>query len=242
MRYEMAPLAIESDRSERAAFIRRTYLHLAAAIGVFVALEAIIFGLLRPGLDDMMMTYMRSRASHFIVIIAFIGVSYLANYWAFRGGSPAVQYAGLGLYIVAEAIIFVPLLYIAIVYSSHNGENDYTLIGQAGVLTLCMLAGLTAVVFFTRKDFSFLGPILMIASFVAIGVIFCGMFFGGFGLGLWFSVAMIVLASGSILYNTSNIMLHFRTDQHVAASLSLFASVAMLFYYILLALMQSRRS
>jgi hypothetical protein len=240
MRYEMAPLAIETDRSERAAFIRRTYMHLAGAIGVFVALEAIIFGLLRPGLDDFMMAYMRHPGSQLIVILAFVGVSYLANYWAFNGGSPALQYAGLGLYVVAEAIIFVPLLYIAIVYA-HDG---YELIAQAGVLTLCMLAGLTAVVFFTGKDFSFLRPILMIASFIALGLILCAVLFPGslFTLGLWFSVAMIVLASGSILYNTSNIMLHFRTDQHVAASLSLFASVAMLFYYILLALMQGRRS
>ena len=149
-----------------------------------------------------------------------------------------MQYAGLGLYVVAEALIFVPLLYVAVAYT-HDG---FALIGQAGILTLCMVAGLTAVVFFTRKDFSFLGPILVIASFVALGIIVAGVFFGGFGLGLWFSVAMIVLASGSILYNTSNIMLHYRTDQHVAASLSLFASVAMLFYYVLLALMQSRCS
>jgi FtsH-binding integral membrane protein len=238
MRYEMAPLAIETDRSERAAFIRRTYMHLAGAIAAFTALEAVIFGLLRPALDDAMMAYMQNPLSQLFVVIAFIGVSYLANYWAFRGGSSALQYAGLGLYVVAEAIIFVPLLYVAIVYM-----RDPLIIAQAGILTLCMLAGLTAVVFFTGKDFSFLRPILMIASFIALGLILCAVIFPGslFTLGLWFSVAMIVLASGSILYNTSNIMLHFRTDQHVAASLSLFASVAMLFYYILLALMQSRR-
>jgi hypothetical protein len=37
-------------------------------------------------------------------------------------------------------------------------------------------------------------------------------------------------------------MLHYRTDQHVAAALALFSSVALLFYYVLLALMGSRRS
>ena len=57
----------------------------------------------------------------------------------------------------------------------------------------------------------------------------------GFSLGLWFSLAMIVLAAGSILYNTSNVLHRFRLDQHVAASLSLFASVALLLYYVLLA-------
>jgi FtsH-binding integral membrane protein len=170
-----------------------------------------------------------------IIIAAFIGISYLANYWAFNGGSPALQYAGLSLYVVAEALIFVPILYVAIYYL-----RDPAIIGQAGILTLCLFAGLTSVVFFTGKDFSFLGPIIMIASFVALGVIICAMIFG-FSLGLLFSLAMIVLAAASILYNTSNILHQFRLDQHVAASLSLFASVAMLFYYVLWALMQSRR-
>jgi FtsH-binding integral membrane protein len=95
-------------------------------------------------------------------------------------------------------------------------------------------------VFITRKDFSFLGPIIAIAGIIALGVIICAVFFGGFTLGLWFSIAMIVLAAAAILYDTSNILHHYRMDQHVAAALNLFASVAMLFYYVLLALMQSR--
>jgi FtsH-binding integral membrane protein len=239
MRYEMAPLAIESDRSERAAFIRRTYAHLAVAILAFIGIETMIFGVLRQmdpvGFDDTMFRMLGTPFSWLIVLGVFMGVSYLANYWAFNGGSPGLQYAGLGLYVVAEALIFVPLLYIAIVYL-----NDFAVVAQAGILTLCLFAGLTAVVFFTRKDFSFLGPIISIASFVALGFIICAMIFG-FTLGLLFALAMIVLASAAILYDTSNILHKFRTDQHVAASLSLFASVALLFYYVLWALLQSRR-
>jgi len=44
---------------------------------------------------------------------------------------------------------------------------------------------------------------------------------------------MVILAAGSILYNTSNIIHHYNTQQYVAASLSLFASVALLFWYLL---------
>ena len=245
MRYEMAPLAIESDRSERAAFIRRTYAHLAGAILAFVAIESLIFGLIRPAMGDAfnqaLATMFQSQFSWLIVMVAFIGVSYLARYWAFNGGSPALQYAGLSLYVVAEALIFVPILFVAMYLIPSAPGHQYDLVGQAGILTLCLFAGLTAVVFFTGKDFSFLGPIIAIASFVALGVIICAMIFG-FTLGLLFSLAMIVLAAGAILYDTSNIMLKFRTDQHVAAALSLFASVALLFYYVLLALIQSRRS
>jgi FtsH-binding integral membrane protein len=51
---------------------------------------------------------------------------------------------------------------------------------------------------------------------------------------------MIVLASGYILYDTSNVLHRYRTDQHVAAALALFASVAILFWYVL-RLFMSRR-
>jgi FtsH-binding integral membrane protein len=249
MRYEMAPLAIESDRSERAAFIRRTYAHLAGAILAFIAIETLIFGALIPHVDGFERALIGALAhpySWLIVMVAFIGVSYLANYWAFNGGSPGLQYAGLGLYVVAEALIFVPLLYVAIIVLprvSGDANAGMNIVGQAGILTLCLFAGLTSVVFLTGKDFSFLGPIISIASFVALGVILCAILFPGglFSLGLWFSVAMIVLAAASILYSTSNIAYKFRTDQHVAAALSLFASVALLFYYVLLALMQAQR-
>jgi FtsH-binding integral membrane protein len=245
MGYEMThPLGIETSRSERAAFIRRTYAHLAGAILAFVAIEAAIFGVLRPMMgsdfDQMLSSMFRSQFSWLIVMVAFIGVSWLAQYWAFNGGSPAMQYAGLGLYVVAEAAIFVPILYVAMFLIPSAPGRQFELVGQAGILTMCLFAGLTAVVFFTGKDFSFLGPIISIAGFVALGVIVCAIIFG-FTLGLLFSLAMIVLAAGAILYDTSNILHKFRMDQHVAASLSLFASVALLFYYVLLALMQSRR-
>jgi FtsH-binding integral membrane protein len=250
MGYQMtADFPLESSRSERAAFIRRTYAHLAGAILAFVGIEALIFGVLRPsieGFDQMFFGLLFGTPySWLIVMVAFIGVSYLAHYWAFNGGSPALQYAGLSLYVVAEAIIFVPLLYVAMFYAGPRGAPgphaaDLTLVAQAGILTLCLFAGLTSVVFFTRKDFSFLGPIIGIAGFIALGVIICAILFG-FTLGLWFSLAMIVLAAGAILYDTSNILHRFRMDQHVAAALSLFASVALLFYYVLLALIQSRR-
>ncbi|HEV3256943.1 MAG TPA: Bax inhibitor-1 family protein, partial [Gemmataceae bacterium] len=110
----------------------------------------------------------------------------------------------------------------------------------AGILTLCMFGGLTAAVFITRKDFSFLGPVLSVISFLALGLIIVACIFP-IGLGTWFSFAMVALASGYILYQTSGVMLHYRTDQHVAAALALFSSVALLFYYILRILMGSRR-
>ncbi len=247
MGYEMNyALPMESSRSERAGFIRRTYAHLAGAILAFVAIETFIFGVMRnvmPGFDQALFGALMHPYSWLIVMVAFMAVSYVAHYWAFNGGSPALQYAGLGLYVVAEAIIFIPLLYVAmnvVPPPSADPLRKFELVAQAGILTMCLFAGLTAVVFITGKDFSFLGPILAIASFVALGFIVCAIIFG-FSLGLLFSLAMIVFAAGAILYDTSNILHKFRMDQHVAAALSLFASVALLFYYVLYALIQARR-
>ena len=101
---------------------------------------------------------------------------------------------------------------------------------------LTFVGGITATVFITKKDFSFMGSILSMGGFVALGFIICSMIFG-FSLGLVFPSVMVVFAAGSVLYSTSNVMHQYRTDQHVAAALSLFASVALLFFYILQVLM-----
>lgn len=217
---------------ERASFIRKTYLHLAGAVLIFALMEAYLI-MSGAGLA-IAQTMLGGRWSWAIVLIAFMGISMLAQWWANSQTSKALQYAGLGLFIVAEAIIFLPLLFMAAIRS-----DSLEIFAQAGITTLGLFLGLTAVVFLTRKDFSFLGPILMIGGFVALGFIFSGIIFG-FGLGNIFAFAMVAFAGGAILYDTSNILHRYRTDQHVAASLSLFASVALLFWYILRIFMGSR--
>ena len=140
-----------------------------------------------------------------------------------------MHYAGLVLYVVAEAFIFIPLIFIATVMADGGA---FQILNQAAVLTLSLFTGLSAVVFLTKKDFSFLKSILTIGFFIALGLIVAGALFG-FDLGLWFSVGMVVLASGSILYQTSNLIHKYNENQYVAASLGLFASLMLLFWYIL---------
>jgi FtsH-binding integral membrane protein len=236
---EYPSIAARSPASARVAFIRRTYAHLAGAILAFAAIEWAIFNLIpAQNLDALMVTYFRSPFSNLILFAAFIGVGCVARWLAYSGASAGVQYAGLGTYILIEAVIFVPLLWVLTHYP--NGGNPTEILTEAGILTLCLFGGLTAVVFITRKDFSFLGPILAIASFLVFGLIILAMIFG-WSLGLWFAFGMVVLISGFILYDTSNVLHKFRTDMHVAAALELFASIAVLFYYIIMILM-SRNS
>lgn len=223
--------AAEADAADRAAFIRRTYSHLAGAIAAFVALEYV---LLHSALGATLASLMLSgRSSWLVVLLAFMGVSWLADKWARSEASPGMQYLGLGLYTVAQAVLFLPLLGMAMVASSPE------VIPMAGIITGLLFLGLTATVFLTRKDFSFMRGILTIAGFVALGVIVCSILFG-FNLGLIFSAAMVLFAGGSILYTTSNVLLHYRTDQHVAASLALFSGVMLLFWYVLRLLMSRR--
>ncbi len=225
-------IASEASVEARSKFIERTYIHLAGAIAVFVLLSA-GFQLI-PGIDEMVFNLlMISEYSWLAVMGAFIVVSYVADSWAKGSRSAGMQYAGLGLYTVAEAVIFLPMIILARQFIGAEG------IMTAGGVTLAMFAGLTAYVFVTKKDFSFMRGMLSILAVGSLGLIVASVIFG-FQLGLAFSVGMVVLACGYILYYTCNVLHHYRINQHVAAALALFSAVALLFWYILRIFMSRR--
>lgn len=220
--------------SARVAFIRRTYAHLAVAIAAFAGIEAAIVS---TGLGEQILKAMLvNRLAWVALMIMFVVGGYAAQMMARSRSSPTLQYLGLSGYVLLEVAIFLPIITIA--ESKFPGQH---LPIQAGILTLAVLAGLTLAVFTSGKDFSFLGPILWIGGLLAMGFVIAAVIFG-FNLGLVFSVAMVALAAGYIIYDTSNIIHHYGTDQYVAASLELFASVALLFYYILRIFMSSRNN
>ena len=131
------------------------------------------------------------------------------------------------------AVIFVPLLALAKFKTINvQGVGDVGVIPAAAVTTLIIFGGLTAIVLVSKKDFSFLGSFLNLMAIAALALIVVGIIFG-LPLGIWFVWAMVVMASGYILYHTSNVLHQYRTDQYVAASLALFASLALLFWYVL---------
>lgn len=218
--------AAEAAPVERAAFIRRTYTLLAAAILAFIGVEAFFFA--TPIAELIARVLFSGGSIGWLVVLAlFMGISFLSNRWAVSETSKTTQYLGLGLFVFAEAVIFVPLITVATYYS-----GDSSVLIKAGITTLGLFLGLTVTVFFTRTDFSFLAPILAIGGFAALGFIVASAIFG-FSLGSVFSFVMVAFAGSAILYETSNVLHRFNTRQHVAASLTLFASVALLFWYIL---------
>ncbi len=217
------------DEATRAAFIVRTYLHLFGAIVAFVAIEVMLF---RTGLAETIAGALLG-VNWLFVLGGFVVVSWFASRAAHKAGSPISQYGALGLFVLAEAIIFVPLLYIA------NQTAGGGVIQSAALVTLIGFGALTGIVYSSRKDFSFLGGLLKWGFGIAIILIVAGTLFG-FQLGTFFSVAMIALAGGAILYDTSKILHHYPADRHVGAALELFASVALMFWYVL-SLFLSRR-
>ena len=219
---------IELDEQSRATFVSRTYTHLFGAITAFTLIEIFLF---KSGLAEPMARAMLG-VSWLFVLGGFVVVSWLASRVAHTATSKAAQYGALAGFVAAEAIIFVPLLWMA---------NNYAgMLTSAVAVTFLGFTGLSLVAFFTRKDFSFLRGILCWGGIIALVLIVAGTIFG-FQLGTFFSVAMIALAGGAILYDTSNILHHYPEDRYVGAALELFASVARMFWYVLRLFLSSRR-
>ncbi len=218
----------DAKAEARAAFITRTYLHLLVAILGFTAIEVYLF---ESGLAATIARAMLGT-SWLLVLGGFMVVGWLASHTAYKAQSLGAQYAALAAFVAAEALVFTPLLFIA--------EFKFPgVIQSAALVTVVGFSALTAVVFYTRKDFSFLGSVLRWGGIVALVLIAAGVLFG-FQLGTFFSVAMIAFAGAAILYDTSKVLHNFPEDRYVAASLELFASVALLFWYVLRLFMSSR--
>jgi uncharacterized protein len=217
-----------SGVDRRSAFITRTYTHLVGGILGFILVELALF---ESGIAGQIAQFMLGF-NWFLILGAFMLVGWLASRTAQTSSSIGMQYFAYGAYVVAEALIFVPLLYIA--DAKAPGAID-----SATLITALGAGGLMIVAHRTRKDFSFLRAILMWGGVVAILAMIGGAIFG-FQLGTWFSVAMIGFAGAAVLYDTSNIIRNYPEDRYVSAAMQLFASIALMFWYVLRLVMGSR--
>lgn len=216
---QMPVSATSADR--RAAFLTRTYSHLLGAILAFTGIEVILF---KTGAAE---TIARAvfGVNWLLVLGGFMLTSWLASRTAYRTQSLGMQYVAMSAFVAVWSVIFVPLLYVA--NASAPGA-----IQSAALVTVMGFVGLTWVAFSTRKDFTFLGSILRWGGFVALLLIVGSVTFG-FELGTFFSVGMVAFAGAAVLYDTSNVLRHFPEDRHVGAAMALFASIALMFWYIL---------
>ncbi len=230
-------IVADAPAADRAAFFRRTYGLVAIGFAAFAALLAIFFlGFDRQegiafALFSGLFSMMRSLGgwSILLVMLAFWGATTVAQSLAFNRASRSSQYAGLGLYVVLEALIFIPLIGYVILSTKGNASS---VLVPAGIVTGGMIAGLTALVFMTNLDFSFLKVAIILGSFATLAIVLVAAI-AGLSLGAWFSIAMIVLMATVILYQTNEIKNTLETDQHVAAAFILFSSFVTLLFYVI---------
>jgi len=216
---------IELDETTRGDFVVRVYQHLLGAVAAFIGIEALFFSTgIAKGIYDFVAG---SGAAWLLIFGAFMVGQWIVASAAQDLLNPGKQYAALFGMAALEALIFAPFL-----YQVFNQQGGTTTVAAAALLTIVGFGGLSVVAFVTRKDLSFIRPMMMFGGIAALVLILGAVLFG-FELGVWFSVAMIALAGGSILYQTQTIIRRYPVDAHVAASLALFSSVMMLFWYVL---------
>lgn len=231
-----APLGYPSvaslDEQSRADFVVKVYQHLGAALVAFLAFETLLINL---GAARAIYDFVSGSSTWLLVLGGFMIVNWLATSAAHDVLNPSRQYLGLFGMAAAEAVIFAPFLH----YIFEIQGDGATTVGVAAIITALGFAGLTAVALTTSRDLSFLRPMLIWAGVSALLLIVAAVLFG-FELGVWFSVGMIALAGASILYQTQNIVRRYPAEAYVGAAVQLFASVMMLFWYVL-RLVASRR-
>jgi len=220
----MRPVATLDDTA-RGDFIIKVYQHLMGAIIAFVAIEAL---LIPTGIAEAIYDFVSRGAAWLLILGAFMVISWMATSAAHDILNPQRQYLGLFGMAAGEALIFAPLLH----YFFEIANDGATTVGAAAVITALGFGGLSVVAFTTRKDLSFMRPMLIWGGVAALVLILAAVLFG-LNLGIWFSVGMIALAGGSILYQTQTIMRRYPAEAYVGAAVQLFASVMMLFWYVL---------
>ena len=218
--------AAHAAAEARATFLQRTYSLLLAGVLCFTATLWATANI-EPVRQMAIGLFSMNPILWIIVVLgAGFGVRAVANTYPIN----LVAY-------FAYTFLFGLILAPAVLFAADAMPSVLT---QAALLTVPVFTGLTAYVFMTRKDFSFLGGFLWIGLMVMLGLGICGMIFG-FSLGLWYSVAGVVLFSGYILYDTSRILHHYPPNAHVAAAIELFVSLILLFQHILHLLMSLNR-
>ena len=155
----LTPDAPEGAPFERRDFIVSTYKHLGAAILAFVVLSAV---LMMTGFSGTAAKMLLGSGNKFLwlgVMGAFMLVGWLASHLADNSDNPQTQLMGLGLYVLAEGLIFAPMFGIAQIVAPGA-------IGAAAFITLLLVGALTWTAFTSKTDFSFLGGTLKVVGLV----------------------------------------------------------------------------
>jgi modulator of FtsH protease len=222
---ESRPLtASETSVAERVAFIRKVYALFFAA--TLFAIGGVFVGYNFPPL---MMAAARYPLVMFLVMIGGIYAAQAVRH------KPGINLVALFGFTTLTGVVISPVLF---VISRTNPAS----ITQAGLLTVGIFGGLTAYVFLTRRDFSFLRGMLTVGLIVIVlGGLMNYLVVGSLGIGFALAVGALLLFSGYVLYDTSNIMRRYPTSEYVAAALAIYLDAFNIFLAVLRLLNSGRR-
>lgn len=208
--------AAQASLSERMGFIRKVYALFFVATLFAVGGVALAFSF--PPL--MIFAFQHPWIALFLMLGAVMGAQAVRHV-------PGVNLAVLFGFTTLTGVIISPLLSII-------GRENPASIVQAGVLTVGIFGGLTAYAFISKRDFSFLRGMLVTGLIV---IILAGLLnvllVGSLGLGFAVAVATLLLFAGFVLYDTSNIIHRYPTNEYVAGALSLYLDAFNIFLALL---------
>jgi modulator of FtsH protease len=181
----------------------------------------LLFSAATAGLSMMMNM---APMSPFLTLIGYFGLLFLTTKYSQSSTGLIFIFALTGF----MGLTLGPILNMYLTFMSNGAELIMTALGGTGIIFL----GLSGYVLTSRKDFSFLGGFLMVGILVAFLAGLVGMLFSIPALSLAVSAMFILLMSGMILYQTSEII-HGGETNYILATISLYVSIYNLFLSLL---------
>jgi len=197
--------------TDRLVFIKKVYSLLAMSMG-----SAAVGAYLGSG--PLLLLVAPNMMLFFILQIALIFFA------SFAARKPGLNMVALFSFTTVSGLTLGPLLY----------QVGPSIAAEAFALTAITFAGLSMYVVYSKKDFSFMSGFLMTGLIVLVVGGLLNMFFIQSGMMHFvMSGASVLLFSGFILYDTSNILRYYGTDEYVSATLALYLDVLNLFIALL---------
>ena len=197
--------------TDRLVFIKKVYSLLAMSMGT-AAIGAYL------GSGPLLLLVAPNMMLFFILQIALIFFA------SFAARKPGLNMVALFSFTTVSGLTLGPLLY----------QVGPSIAAEAFALTAITFAGLSMYVVYSKKDFSFMSGFLMTGLIVLVVGGLLNMFFIQSGMMHFvMSGASVLLFSGFILYDTSNILRYYGTDEYVSATLALYLDVLNLFIALL---------
>jgi FtsH-binding integral membrane protein len=216
------PFVADLDANQQLQFYKKIYIHLASYVVIFALLSKTLFDV---GFGYFILRILGESRFFWLAIMGGFWISSRISDHFSEKLVPNLSYIGPIIAIAAESIVFAPLFAYADYY--HDGAIE-----NATYASLLIVSSLIAAVHLTKTNFEPLGLFLKLGSIIALGFIVASVIFD-FSLGMAFAWAMLALATGYILYDTSQIVRVYKPEQHILASTRLLGSALFFFYYVL---------